>query len=346
MTNVEPAGSAGTGAVRVGIAFGFDAADLALFGSISPRLELQVADGTDQAAIDQVAQHDLDAIIGRGLPGDRSQTPSLRWVQVLSAGVEHLDLDGPEWPADVVLTNARGVYATPIAQYTLGAILRIAERVDLRRDFQANARWSPESETALLGEQVRGRTLLIVGYGGIGREIARLAAAHGMRVLAVKANPAVRADDGYRVPGTGDPDGVIPERIVGIDGLGDVAAEADYVSVTLPLTARTRGVVDRDALAALPSHAWLINTGRGPVIDEAALVEWLRERPAGGAVLDVFGEEPLPAASPFWRLANAVITPHVSGASSESLAGLIAENLRRFVAGEPLINRVDPQRGY
>ncbi len=338
--------AATSGTVRVGIAFGFEPAAIADFRSISPDLDLRITDRADQAGIDEIALDDLDGLIGRSLPTEGSRTPSLRWLQVLSAGVEYLVGDGLEWPTGVELTNARGAYATPIAQYTIGAILRVAERVDLRRDRQLLQSWSDGPEDALLGEQVRGRTLVIVGYGGIGREIARLAAAHGLRVLAVKADPTVHADDSFRAPGTGDPDGSIPERFVGIDELRSIARDADYVSVTLPLTARTRGVVSREVLAALPAHAWIINTGRGPVIDEAALAELLADRRIGGAVLDVFSEEPLPSSSPFWRLPNVVITPHVSGASSEALGGLVAENLRRFVGGEPLLNRVDPARGY
>lgn len=335
--------------VKVGIAFRFEPAAIAAFESISPRLHLRISEGSDQAAIDEVASTDLDGLIGRSLPTDRAKTPSLRWLQVLSAGVEHLvgdARDAGNWPPEIDLTNARGAYATSIAQYTIGAILRVAERVDLRREQQLLGRWPDGAEDALLGEPVRGRTLVIVGYGGIGREIARLAAALGMRVLAVKANPTVRADDGFRASGTGDPDGSIPERIVGIDALPDVAREADYVSITLPITTRSRGVISRAVLAALPGHAWLVNTGRGPVVDETALAEILAARRIGGAVLDVFGEEPLPPSSPFWRLPNVVITPHVSGASSRELSLLVAENLRRFVDGQVLLNRVDPQRGY
>lgn len=333
--------------LRVGVAFDFDAQTIAVFESISPRLQFRVTNRADQAAVDEIASSDLDGLIGQRLPSDRSKTPSLRWLQVLSAGVETLVGDGSDWPAGVVLTNARGAYATSIAQYTIGAILRVAERVDRRRDQQMLGRWPDDNAQGhFLGDQIRGRTLVIVGYGGIGREIARLAAAHGMRVLAVKANPSVRSDDAFRAPGTGDPDGAIPERIVGIEALPVVAREADFVSVTLPLTTRSRGVVNRETIAALPPHAWIVNTGRGPVIDEAALADALAAGRIGGAVLDVFGEEPLPASSPFWRLPNVIITPHVSGASSEHLAPLVAENLRRFVAGELLINRVDPARGY
>jgi phosphoglycerate dehydrogenase-like enzyme len=332
--------------IRVGIAFDFGPAAIEAFQAISPRLHLRMAGGTDQAAIDQVASTDLDGLIGRWLPSDRTRTPSLRWLQVLSAGVEHIIGEDLTWPPEITLTNARGAYATSIAQYTIAAILRVAEKVDRRREQQLAGRWPDGSEDDLLGDAIRGRTLVIVGYGGIGREIARLAAAHGMRVIAVKANPTVLADDGFRAPGTGDPDGTIPERIVGIESLRDVATQADYVSITLPITARSRGVVSAEVLAALPPHAWLINTGRGPVVDEVALAEVLAAGRIGGAVLDVFGEEPLPESSPFWRLPNVVITPHVSGASSRELAGLVAENLRRFVAGEPLLNRVDPERGY
>jgi phosphoglycerate dehydrogenase-like enzyme len=332
--------------VRIGIAFEFDAATIEAFESVSPRLQLRIARQLGQAGIDEVAATDLDGLIGPSLPTDRSRTPRLRWLQVLSAGVENIVGDGRDWPARIVLTNARGAYATSIAQYTIGAILRVAERVDRRRDQQLKGRWPDDAGDAFLGDQVRGRTLVLVGYGGIGREIARLAAAHGMRILAVKANPSVRADDSFRVPGTGDRDGSIPERIVGIDGLPEVAGEADFMSITLPLTGRSRGVVSREVMAALPAHAWLINTGRGPVVDEAALAEALAAGRIGGAVLDVFGEEPLPASSPFWSLPNVVITPHVSGASSEHLGPLVTENLRRFVAGEALINRVDPARGY
>jgi phosphoglycerate dehydrogenase-like enzyme len=332
-------------AIRVGIAFDFDAATIAGFRSLSPRLDLRIMESKDQAAIDAVAATDLDGLIAHALPTDLSRTPSLRWLQVPSAGVEIILGGGREWPPGIVLTNARGVYALPIAQYTIAAILRVAEHVDARREKQGLGRW-PDDQEALQGDQIRGKTLVIVGYGGIGREIARLAAAHGLRVVAVKANPSIRIDDGFRVPGTGDPTGSIPDRIVGIDALPDVAAEADFLSITLPLTGGSRGIVSREVLAALPSHAWIINTGRGPVIDETALAEVLAAGRIGGAVLDVFGEEPLPPASPFWGLPNVVITPHVSGATMEHLAPLVSENLRRFVAGEPLINRVDPQRGY
>ena len=335
------------GTVRVGVAYPFDQPTLEAFAAVSPKLRLTFDARYDQAGADAVCETDLEGIVGGHLPTDPSRTPSLRWVQALSAGVEGLvGPDAAPWPASVALTNARGVYAIPIAQYTIAAILDVAEHGDARRAQQALASW-PDAQGPFTGRSIRGSTLLIVGYGGIGREIARLAKAHGMRVLAVKANPSLIADDGFRMPGTGDPEGTIPDRIGGLTELAEMAGQADFVSITLPLTQHTLGIVSRDILAALPQHAWIINTGRGPVVDESALDETLAAGRIGGAVLDVFGEEPLPASSPFWRRPNVVVTPHVSGAGATiELKTLVAENLRRFVEGEPLLNRVIVERGY
>lgn len=335
------------GDLRIGIAFPFDDGAIAAFRSVSSRLEFRVDRRPDGSGVDAVAGADLDALIAGSLPSDQSRTPSLRWMQVMSAGVEHLvGPDTAPWPRDRLLTNARGVYAVPIGQYTIAAILRVAERMDARQRQQAMGRW-PDGESGLTGVPVRGQTLVIVGYGGIGREIARLADALGLRVIAVKADPTTLVDTGFRVPGTGDPDGTIPERIVGLADLASVAAEADFVSVTLPLTRSSLGVVGRDVIAAMRPHTWLISTGRGPVVDEAALDEALAAGRIGGAVLDVFGEEPLPPSSPLWARPNVVITPHVSGTGAPAeLRELVTENLRRFVAGEALLNQVDTERGY
>lgn len=331
-------------AVRVGIAFAFSESAIESFRSI-PGLQIKATEQADQAAIDEVAAGDVDGLVGKALPSDRRAAPSLRWLQVLSAGVETVVGSG-SWPRGIVLTNARGAYAGSIAQYTIAAILRVAERMDARAAQQRLAQW-PKGEAGFVGRRVRGQTLVIVGYGGIGREIGRLAHALGMRVLAVKARPQERIDTAFRLPGTGDPEGLIPERFIRLDRLADAFAEADFVSITLPITPRTRGLVSAEALAALRPHAWLINTGRGPVVDEGALLSLLQEGRIGGAVLDVFSEEPLPRKSPLWRLPNVVITPHVAGAEAdEELEALVSENLRRFVAGEPLVNQVDPERGY
>ena len=285
-------------------------------------------------------------LIGSDLPSDLRPHRSSAGSRSSPAGAEFIiDGYGAPWPAGVTLTNARGCYAGAIAQFTLAAILRVAERADARTELQQGGVW-PEDNDAFIGKLLRGQTLVIVGYGGIGREIARLASAFGMRIIAVKARPEQHADTSFRLPGTGDPEGTIPDRIVGVDGLGDAFAEADFVSITLPISSGSRGVVSRAVLERLRPHAWLINTGRGPVTDEEALAELLAAGRIGGAALDVFGQEPLPSSSPFWTLPDVVLTPHISGSSGAlEHRHLIAENLRRFVAGEALMNEVDVERG-
>jgi phosphoglycerate dehydrogenase-like enzyme len=312
--------------------------------ALSP--ELDVVDVTADAGfnVDALADPALEVIIGRQAPADLSRVPALRWLQVGSAGVDHL-ADDPPWRHGITVTNARGVFAVPIGEYVTGAILRINQPIARWAADQAAHRWKTEADEPL-PEVVRGSTAVLVGYGSIGREVARQLAAIGLRILAVKPRPELVADASYRVPGTGDPDGLVPERIIGLDGLLDAVAEADYLVLTLPLTAESRHLVDARLLAGLRSSAWLINVSRGALVDETALLDALEAGRLGGAVLDVFGQEPLPADSPLWEAPNVTISPHVSGATLRFRDDLFVENVRRHLAGEPLLNRVDPERGY
>jgi phosphoglycerate dehydrogenase-like enzyme len=316
----------------------------------SPAIDLGYRDLTTQAAADALEDPDLEAVLAPKLPTDLSRTPRLRWQQLTSAGIDHL-VANPPWTRGVTLTNARGVYAVPIAQFVLAHVLRIAERMATRDVAQRDHHWPTEAEEpAFTGAQLREQTMLVVGYGGIGREVARLAKPFGLRVLAVKARPEVTADRSYRLPGTGDPDGTLPDRLAGLHDLDALLPQADYVVLTLPLTEASRRLLSRERISLLRARAaWLINVSRGPLADEAALAEALRARAIGGAVLDVFATEPLPADSPFWDLPNTIVTPHVSGAdltAPSTLADLFAENLLRFAADQPLLNVVDGKRQY
>jgi phosphoglycerate dehydrogenase-like enzyme len=223
-------------------------------------------------------------------------------------------------------------------------VLRVHQPADIWRTDQAAHRW-PSGAPSLISI-VRGKTAVIAGYGSLGREIARQLASLGLRIIAVKPRPEIRADTSFRVPGTGDPDGSIPERIVSDAELQDVVREADILVVTMPLTETTRGIVTRDVLARLPATAWLINVSRGALVDEPALLEALRAGRLAGAVLDVFGQEPLPADSPWWDAPNVIVTPHASGHTLRFFDELVVENVRRYLASEPLLNLVDPERGY
>src|SRR5215472_1671213 len=306
---------------------------------LSPALLIEYV---EPAAVALLKDDEVEVLIAGNLP---KSAPELRWLQSPTAGVEHLV---GKIPPGVVLTNAKGVFAVPIAEYVMWSMLQAAQDAEARRHLQQARRW-PEHEDAFLGRRLRGLTAVVAGYGSAGREVARLANAFGMRVIAVKARPEITEDDGFRVPGTGDPKGVIPERILGVDRLAEAAREADFLILAMPSTSRNRSLVGRDVLVALPAGAWVVNVGRGAVLDEAALVEALRDGRLGGAVLDVFAQEPLTQRSPLWELPNMIVTPHVSGADAvgrANLIELICINLRRYLAHEPLLNVVDIAREY
>jgi len=309
--------------------------------ALSP--DLEVVDFSHDAAFDATAlvDPDVEVIIGRRVPTDLMQVPSLRWLQVRSAGVNHLAAD-PPWRKGVLVTNGRGVYAILIAEYVTGMVLRVNQPAAWAAG-QAVHHW-PDDEP--VHSIVRDRTAVIVGYGSIGREVARQLSALGMRIVAVKARPEVRADTSFRVPGTGDPDGSIPERIVGVEGLVEAARSADVLVITMPLTDATRGLVDPEVIEALRPSAWLVNVARGALVVEPALLDALRDGRLAGAVLDVFGQEPLPEDSPWWEAPNVIVTPHASGVTMRYFDDLVVENVRRYLVGEPLLNLVDPERGY
>jgi phosphoglycerate dehydrogenase-like enzyme len=308
-----------------------------------PGVSVRVHELADQEAADAFVDAEVEVLYADVVPADLSRVPRLRWVQYSGAGVDELVLP-PNWAERLVVTTASGANAVPIAEYVMAAILSVSQRHAERAANQRDHHWAWDaSRAALFGRGLTGTTLTLVGYGSIGREVARLARAFGMRVLAVKRDVGTRRDDGWTQPGRGDPDGSLPERIVAADGLAEVVAQARYVVVAAPATAATRGVLGDAVLRAMTRDAWLINVGRGTLFDRDAITRALVEGRIAGAFLDVTAPEPLPADDPLWDLPTVRITPHVAGAHDASwdvIGGLFADNLRRFTAGEPLLNRV------
>lgn len=254
--------------------------------------------------------------------------PSVRWIQATSAGVDHWM---PWDPDRVTVTNASGIHGEIMAQHILWAILNHQLDFPLFARLQRKHEWDKH-----LRVSIKGKTLVVVGYGRIGQELGRVAKCFGMRVLGV-----VHPRDLGPLP--------FAEEVVDGASLHRVLAEGDFVSVILPLTAETRGLIDARALAAMKAGAYLINTGRGHVVDEAALLDALRRDHLSGAVLDVFAAEPLPPDSPFWSMENVVVTPHCSGDTVDwnfLAADVFCDNLGRWLHGEPLRNVVDPVLGF
>jgi glyoxylate/hydroxypyruvate reductase len=249
----------------------------------------------------------------------------LRWVQNMGAGVERFLI--PELPKGVALTRIAGIFGPWMAEYVLGWCLWHTQRTELFRAQQRESRWRQVDPLRLHGAE-----LCIVGLGDIGRTIARAARGVGMRVSGV-------SQSGRKAPGV--------DRVYRARDLGKPLASADFVVLTVPLTPATRGLIGARELASMKSSAWLVNIGRGPLVDGEALLEALSEKRIGGAVLDVFDEEPLPADHPLWRLENVVITPHISGPSTpDEIGPIFDDNLRRYLARRPLRFEVDRKRGY
>jgi phosphoglycerate dehydrogenase-like enzyme len=271
---------------------------------------------------------------------DRDVFPSasrLRWVQSPAVGVGSLMF--PELLASpVVITSARGIRARAIAEHVLGVTIGLARRLPVAIRAQVAHRWAQEELEGADVEALtlQGRRLGIVGLGAIGHELVKIAAPFGFRISAIR-----------RRAGEPKPDGV--EEVWPPDRLPDLLAQSDVVVLAAPHTPQTKRLIGRAELARIKRGALLVNIARGKLVDDAAVIEALRDGRLGGAALDVFSEEPLDPASPYWDLPNVIVTPHTSGAMQDywtPLVALFADNLRRFERGESLRNVVDKVAGY
>jgi phosphoglycerate dehydrogenase-like enzyme len=306
---------------------------------IEPRLA-SLAPGIATVCFDDEGRLDGDAADAVGmmrwwnpLPIFRAllaAAPELRWVHTPSAGVDHVLI--PEIiESEIVLTNSAGAHAIPIAEFVMMYMLTHAKRVDELRAL-ARDEWS-RGDDVRCGELFE-HTLLIIGLGGIGEELAVRARAFGMRVVGSRRRPRP-------TPGV--------DMVVGEDGWRELLPEADFVVVAAPLTEQTRGMVDAAAFARMKPSAYFINIARGQIVDGDALLDALQSRRIAGAAIDTPPIEPLPADHPLWDAPNTWITPHISYSSPRTRGRIIdifIDNVRRFRAGEPLVNVVDKQAGY
>ena len=261
----------------------------------------------------------------------------LRWIHSPAAAVHQL-MFLELISSDVILTNAREVHGPVVGEHVIALIFALAKKIPEAVHLQQKHTWGQESiwRSQPRPRELAGATLGLVGLGSIGREVAKRAAALGMCVLAVRENPTKEVPEGVK-------------QVYASAHLQTLLEKSDYVVLAIPLTPSTRHLMNSERLSQMKSDACLINVGRGPLVDEAALAAALRNHQIGGAALDVFEQEPLPADSPLWNLENLLITPHTAGLT-EKLWGrhyeLFSENLRRYLAHRPLLAVVDKQRGY
>ncbi len=311
--------------------------------TVSPRLDIrQQSVREDREEISAFLDGNEEIVYCFAPPRDLARAPKLKWVQLHSAGVDHLR-EHPIWNTDITVTTTSGIHAVPIGEFAFALILALARKIPKMVRLQERGEWPRNRWEILSGLELRGKTIGIVGYGSIGREIARIAKyGFHMRVVAMRrtTQPPRRR---YNEPGVGDPEGRIPEKWFAPDEITALVSECDMVVLAAPATNETRAMLGEEQLRAMKPHALLINIARGELIDDRALVTALKDGWIAGAGLDAFTIEPLPRGHQLWHMDNVIISPHVSGATGkydDRAATLFAENLRRYLTGLPLLNVV------
>ncbi len=312
--------------------------DVLITASLSEDVRRLVNETVQRAGAGATFEKDLrqvsvqpDVIFGNVSVDFALEQPKLRWVQTVSAGIDAFSARADEIPEELLITNGSGTYGPGGGDHVMAMMLFFTRALGTYWDNKKRGLWQPRlaSMSRLLGQR-----LVVLGLGDLGLNVARRAKAFGMYVIGVKRTPEHVAE---------------VDEVVTVDEIERVLPGADHVAITLPHTNATRHLLSRERLALLPPTAYLYNIGRGAVVDEDALVEALQSGRLAGAGLDVFTTEPLPEEHPFWAMENVLITPHV-GANTphdhDIAAEIFLQNWQRFVAGEPLMNRVDLQLGY
>jgi phosphoglycerate dehydrogenase-like enzyme len=298
--------------------------------------------GNSRDGLQEVSSEELDVLIreaevffGFNFPIDWiERAANLRWVQLASAGSDHMQREGIfDKHPDLLLTTSSGVHEVPISEHIVAMILHFSRGFNMAVRNQPQHKWE-----RYLPDEALNRTVCMVGYGPIARRAANLCKALGMRVLAVRAS-LLEQQPGFEAV----------ERFYPLEDLNEALSQSDYVVVAAPRTERSERMIGRDQLAAMKPDAVIINISRGALIDEPALIEALQQGKITGAGLDVFAQEPLPESSPLWDLPNVLVTPHNAGANphyNSRITELFRANLARYLNGEPLTNLVQRERGY
>ncbi|MBL8762379.1 MAG: D-2-hydroxyacid dehydrogenase [Phycisphaerae bacterium] len=306
---------------------------VAELGEVAPNVRVVRAAGRDEAL--RLAS-EADAVDGRFVSAEfLARAAKLSWVHSPSAGVDRLvTIAGLRENAALVVTNARGVHGPAIADHAMAMLLSLTRRLPWYADAQEKGTWTRDDPPAR-GVALAGKTMLVVGIGGIGAEIGARAHAFGVRILATRRSDAPAPEFVERVGKAGD--------------LGAMLPEADIVAICVPLTKETENLFDEKMIRAMKRGSYLVNIARGKVVDTDALVAALKDGHLAGAALDVTDPEPLPDGHALWGMKNVIITPHIAAdgeLTDRRWWALYKENVRRFGAGEPLLNCVDVEAGY
>lgn len=335
--------------IEVLVTIPFDEPLIDQLKEISPRVKVIAQSARRVEEIPNEVWNRIEVLYTDRVLPDPALVPALRWLQFHFAGIDFAVESPLLNNRNIVVTTLSGAAAPQMAEYAVMMMLTLGHRMVDLFNSQNRAEWPHDRWERFGPLELRGSTVGIVGYGSIGREIARLLQPFGTTILATKRDVRHPQDAGYTPEGLGDPEGDYFTRLYPIQALKSMIKECDFVVVCVPLTVETRNLISEAELAVMKPTAHLINIGRGGVVDQAALFTALQERHLAGVAIDVFAEEPLPPDSPFWRMPNVVVTPHIGGISAayqNRAINLFAENLRRYLEGVTLLNRFDIMKGY
>jgi len=317
--------------------------------NVSPLLRVKVHPTRKVEEIPKDMWRVVEVLYTDGVIPEPDWVPNLRWIQFHWAGVDHAIAEPILRSPRVQATTISGAAASEIAEYIMMMLLSLGHRLPGMLAYQKKGEWAQNGGKTFSPFELRDSVVGIVGYGAIGRQLARVLQPFGTTVLATKMNVLKPEEEGYSLPGWGDPEGILVRRIYPSQALKSMVSQCDFLVVAVPLTENTKGLVSAEVLAALKQTAFLVDVSRGGVVDHQALIPMLVQGQIGGAALDVFPEEPLPASSPLWDLPNVILTPHIAGNTPhyrERAVALFIENLKLYLAGERLLNRVELERGY
>ena len=305
--------------------------------SVSPSIDLYTESYNEKIIEVHLGQTKAEVLYSLHARFEPRRTPALKWLQLFSAGMDHL-AGCPILDSDVIVTTTKGAHCKPIAEYVLSMLVALTRRFPKMWTLQGQHQWPPNPIELFMGDEVSGKTLGLIGYGKIGREIGRVARCFGLRVVATKKE--VRVDEQGDDPA---------ERVYAVEDIRDMLPQCDYVVACLPLTPETNGMIGEAEFRRMRRSAFFINVSRGRVVNQPALIRALREEWIAGAALDVAYPEPLSSSAELYDFDNVIITPHISSATFptyDRAVDVFCDNLRRYLKGQPLQNVVDKAQGY
>ncbi|MHC1785434.1 MAG: D-2-hydroxyacid dehydrogenase [Anaerolineaceae bacterium] len=278
-----------------------------------------------------------------------TQAPRIDWIQFHTTGIDSVKNDPFLEKAGLKITTLSGASAPQMAEFALTLMLALSHKLPELSAYQSRGEWPKDRWGKFKPAELRGATVVLVGYGSINRELARLLQPFQATILAAKRDAMHPQDNDYSLPSLGDPDGELFQRLYPSQALKSMLKECDFIVVAVPLTEKTRHLIGASELAACKPTAFLVDISRGGVVNSESLVQALKDNRLGGAALDVFSSEPLHPADPLWKAPRTIITPHIGGFSSkydERAMDLFVENIENYLNDRPLFNQFNFHRGY